>query len=119
MTADAAPAVPARARPWSAVERTLKAMGLSGKALVIAAPSLWLTIFFLVPLLVVGTIAFSERARAVPPYLPLVTVDEDGTVQLTLHLSNFISLVQNSLYIATFVNSVKVAAIRPSSATLR
>jgi putrescine transport system permease protein len=98
-------------RPWSRFERWLGAMGLSGKALVIAAPTLWLAVFFLIPLFVVGTIAFSERARAIPPYLPLITVDEDGTVQMTLHLSNFISLVNNSLYIATFFNSIKMAAI--------
>jgi len=102
---------PVRPRPWTMFERGLSAIGLSGKALVIFAPALWLTAFFLVPLLVVAQISFSERARAIPPYLPLLTVDEDGTVQLTLHLSNFISLISNSIYIQTFLNSIKVAGI--------
>ena len=110
MTIEAAP-LPPRRRPWTMLERALGAVGISGKALVIFAPALWLTAFFLIPLAVVAQIAFSERARAIPPYLPLLTVDDDGTVQLTLHLSNFLSLLSNTLYINTYFNSIKVAAI--------
>ena len=104
-------APPPREKPWTLVSRGLAAVGLSGKALVIAAPMLWLFVFFLVPLFVVAQIAFSERSRAIPPYLPLLTVDEDGTFQLTLHLSNFIALVQNNLYVVTYFNSIKIAFI--------
>src|SRR3982751_4779780 len=100
-----------RRRPWAMVERALKAVGVSGRMLVIAAPAAWLTIFFLIPIAVVAQIAFSERARAIPPYLPLLPVDETGTVKLTLHLSNFISIIQNNLYVTTYFNSIKVAAI--------
>jgi putrescine transport system permease protein len=102
---------PPRTRPWTWVERGLAAIGLSGKALVIAAPMLWLTIFFLVPLGVVLKLSVSQAALASPPYLPLLTIAEDGTVQLTLHLSNFLFILEDSLYIAAYLNSIKIALI--------
>jgi putrescine transport system permease protein len=100
-----------RRRPWTLLEHRLGAIGLSGKALVILAPALWLAIFFLVPLAVVFKISLSEPAIAQPPYLPLLTFDPDGTVQLTLHLSNFLFLLSDSLYINAYLNSIKVAFI--------
>ncbi|MDP1730541.1 MAG: ABC transporter permease subunit [Devosia sp.] len=86
-------------------------MGLSGKALVILAPALWLAVFFLVPLAVVFKISLSQAAIARPPYLPLLTFDPDGTVQLTLHLSNFLFLLSDSLYINAYLNSIRIAFI--------
>jgi putrescine transport system permease protein len=98
-------------RPWNFLRRRLFALGLSGRALVIAAPALWLTIFFLIPLLIVLQVSLSASAIAIPPYLPLLTTDAKGTVQVTLHLSNFIRLFQDSLYIVSYLNSIKIAAI--------
>jgi putrescine transport system permease protein len=98
-------------RPWNFLRRRLGALGLSGRALVIAAPALWLTIFFLIPLLIVLQVSLSASAIAIPPYLPLITTDAKGTVQMTLHLSNFIRLFQDSLYIVSYLNSIKIAAI--------
>ncbi len=103
--------LPTRHRPWTFFERWLRAVGLSGKALVIGAPTLWLTIFFLIPLAVVAKISLSEAAIAQPPYLPLLTFSEDGTVQLTLHLSNFLFLLSDSLYINAYFNSIRIAFI--------
>lgn len=100
-----------RRRPWTFLSRWLGAIGLSGKALVILAPALWLTIFFLVPLAIVFKISFSESAIARPPYLPLITVGEDGTVQMTLHLSSFMRLFEDSLYIRAYLNSILVAGV--------
>jgi putrescine transport system permease protein len=106
---DASEALPQR--PWTFLRRWLGALGLSGRALVIAAPALWLTLFFLVPLLIVLQVSLSASAIAIPPYLPLITSDEKGTVQMTLHLSNFMRLFQDSLYIVSYLNSIKIAAI--------
>jgi hypothetical protein len=35
-------------RPWSGLERRLRDVGISGRTLVIAAPALWLTVFFII-----------------------------------------------------------------------
>ena len=45
--------LPRRPQPWTWVRGVLAAVGLSGRALVIAAPAAWMTLFFLVPLAVV------------------------------------------------------------------
>ncbi|WP_332691796.1 ABC transporter permease subunit [Devosia sp.] len=97
-------------RAWTGVERALAAVGISGKALVIAAPAIWLTVFFLVPLAVVFSISLTLKQFGRPPYTPLLTTEE-GTVQLTLHLNNYIRLFTDSLYVAAYINSIKIALI--------
>jgi putrescine transport system permease protein len=101
---------PRRLKPWSAVERGLAKVGISGKALVLLAPVLWLVIFFLVPLAVVFGISLATKQFGRPPYSPLLT-SEEGTVQLTLHLNNYISLFTDNLYIAAYLSSIRIAAI--------
>ena len=47
--------------------------GGRGRALVIAGPYLWFTVFFLVPFIVVLMISLSTAVVAIPPYKWLVT----------------------------------------------
>ena len=101
---------PHRRRAWTGVERALAAVGLSGRALVIAAPAVWLTVFFLIPLAVVFGISLTIKQFGRPPYTPLLT-NEEGTVQLTLHLNNYIRLFTDSLYVAAYLSSIKIALI--------
>ena len=101
---------PVRRRPWTVVERALAAIGLSGKALVIAAPAIWLTVFFLVPLAVVFGISLTIKQFGRPPYTPLLT-NEEGTVQLTLHLNNYIRLFTDGLYVSAYISSIRIALI--------
>lgn len=101
---------PRRLKPWKAVERGLAKVGLSGKALVLIAPVAWLLVFFVVPLAVVFTISLATKQFGRPPYSPLLTTEE-GTVQLTLHLSNYIKLFTDNLYVAAYLSSIRIAAI--------
>jgi putrescine transport system permease protein len=101
---------PRRQRPWTVVERALAAIGLSGKALVIAAPAIWLTVFFLVPLAVVFGISLTIKQFGRPPYTPLLT-NEEGTVQLTLHLNNYVRLFTDGLYVSAYLSSIRIALI--------
>jgi putrescine transport system permease protein len=101
---------PRRRRAWTGVERALAAVGLSGRALVIAAPAVWLTVFFLIPLAVVFGISLTIKQFGRPPYTPLLT-NEEGTVQLTLHLNNYIRLFTDGLYVAAYLSSIKIALI--------
>ena len=85
-----------------------------GRLVVIAIPYLWLLAFFLVPFATVLKLSFSETAVAQPPYLPLAEwLDDAGQVylQLRLNLSNYLLLVQDSLYFRAYLNSVRIAAI--------
>jgi putrescine transport system permease protein len=92
------------------VQGGLAAMGLSGRALVIAAPAIWMTLFFLVPLAVVFGISLAIKQFGRPPYSDLLTTEE-GTVQLTLHLSNYIDVFTGSIYLNAFLSSIRIAAI--------
>jgi putrescine transport system permease protein len=83
-------------RPWDFVQRGLAVVGLSGRGLVIVAPALWLTVFFLVPLAVVFGISLAVKQFGQPPFSDLLTT-EGGTVQLTLHLSNYLKLIEGSV----------------------
>ncbi len=101
---------PRRLRPWNAVERRLARIGLSGRVLVLIAPVAWLTVFFLIPLAVVFGISLATKQFGRPPYSALLT-SEDGTVQLTLHLSNYLKLFSDNLYIAAYFSSIRIALI--------
>jgi putrescine transport system permease protein len=101
---------PRRLKPWNAVERGLARVGITGRMLVLAAPVLWLLVFFLVPLAVVFGISLATKQFGRPPYSPLLT-QQEGTVQLTLHLNNYIRLFTDNLYVAAYLSSIRIAFI--------
>jgi putrescine transport system permease protein len=83
----------------------------SGQRLVIAAPYLWLLLFFLVPFLIVLKISFSEVQIAMPPYAPLLQWAADARrLVVTFNLNNYHFLLTDDLYVSTFLYSVRVAA---------
>lgn len=82
----------------------------SSRTLAIVPPFLWLTVFLLLPFLLVLKISFADLNFGVPPYTPLATFDS-GTVQLSLHFQGYLRLFTDSLYLATYLNSVKMALV--------
>lgn len=88
----------------------LEKLGLGGRKLVIAIPTIWLTLFFLIPFLVVAKISLSEAAIARPPYLSIWNW-EDGFLNLSLNFGNYLFLLDDPLYISAYIESVKIAAI--------
>ena len=94
------------------IRKILASVGISGRGLVIAAPAAWLTLFFLVPLAVVFGISFATKEFGQPPFSDLLT-NEGGTVQLTLHLSNYLRVLTDpsGIYINAFLSSIRIAAI--------
>ncbi len=98
-------------RPWAFIRRMLAKVGLSGRGLVIAAPMLWLLIFFLIPFAVVCKIALSELVIAAPPYAPMVTWTQTGELIVKLNFGNFQFLLGDPLYLNAYLNALKIAAI--------
>jgi putrescine transport system permease protein len=85
-----------------------------GRTFLIGLPYLWLLLFFLVPFAIVLKLSLSEVAMAQPPYLPLTELLEDAGyyyLQVRLNLSNFLLIVQDSLYIRAYLTSLKIAGI--------
>lgn len=85
-------------------------LGISGRGLVIAIPTLWLLIFFLIPFLVVAKISLSEAAIARPPYLPLWEW-ADGALNIKLNFSTYLFLLEDPLYFSAYIESTKIAAV--------
>ena len=83
----------------------------SGRRWVIGAPYLWLLVFFLIPFLVTVKIAFSPLISGIPPYGPLLSVTADGALQLTLHVENFAYLLQDPLYVLSYLASLRTALV--------
>lgn len=98
-------------RVWGFVTRWLKKAGLSGRNAVILAPVLWLAVFFVAPLLLVFKISLSETTIARPPYMPMLEWGSDAALTITIQFSNYLFLLQDTLYANAYINSVKVAAI--------
>ncbi len=81
-----------------------------GRTLVGLAPYAWLVAFFLVPFLIVVKISLSEAQNAIPPYLPVLSWD-GWWPQLQLNWANYTLIIEDELYLAAFLNSVKVAGL--------
>ncbi|MFT0547758.1 ABC transporter permease subunit [Allopusillimonas ginsengisoli] len=80
------------------------------RLLAIAPPFAWLALCLLVPFLLVLKISFADLRFGVPPYTPLAQL-QDEVLTIALSLRGYILLFSDSLYIATYLNSVKMAAI--------
>ncbi|KPQ24180.1 MAG: putrescine transport system permease protein [Halomonas sp. HL-48] len=81
-----------------------------GRRAVIALPLVWLTLFFLLPFVLVLKISLSEAAISVPPYGALVEY-VDQTLNIALNLGNYLFLASDSLYVAAYWGSLKTAFI--------
>ncbi|HWK12871.1 MAG TPA: ABC transporter permease subunit [Rhizobiaceae bacterium] len=83
--------------------------------LVILVPYLWLLLFFLVPFLIVFKISLSTTTIAMPPYVPVFSLDDGlsgflaGLRELTVE--NYLWLTQDALYFNAYVSSVVIAAV--------
>jgi putrescine transport system permease protein len=82
-----------------------------GRPLATAVPMLWLTLFFLVPFLIVLKISFSEVLMAMPPYAPMIEWTHERMLAIKLHLANYHFLFTDALYLDSFLYSIKVAAL--------
>ena len=78
-----------------------------GRAAVIGLPYLWLLAFFLAPFLIVLKISVSEMENV--SFKDLLTL-QDGVLQLSLRFGNYLYVLQDELYFATYLASVKYAA---------
>lgn len=81
------------------------------KKLIILVPFIWLFIFFLVPFLIIFKISLAESIIASPPFSSLINWSEEGAISLRIVLYNYAYLWEDSLYLITYLNSIKIASI--------
>jgi putrescine transport system permease protein len=84
---------------------------LSGRGLTLALPYLWLGLFFLAPLLVLLKISLAEAVLELPPYTALLEWTEQAQLNIRLNFANYLTLFDDSLYLAAYANSLRVAGI--------
>jgi putrescine transport system permease protein len=89
----------------------MKLSQLGGRRLVAGIPTFWLLLLFLIPFLIVFSISFSEVRLAIPPYTPLISWHNTALPTLDLHGSAYSFLFTDSLYVSSYLYSLKVAAI--------
>lgn len=92
------------------MKNTLSRLLPSGRFWVISVPYLWLFLFFLLPFAIVLKISFSQAAISIPPYSPLFDYAEQS-LTVMINLGNYIFLSEDSLYLAAYLGSLKVALI--------
>ena len=79
---------------------------------VIAAPYLWLLVFFLVPFFVVFKLSLSDVATAIPPYTPNFSWSTGITDFISkLDFENYTFIFGDPLYINSYLSSLKMAGI--------
>ena len=110
MSATSDPGGPSRpAAPlW---RQALRRVGDAWRSLIIGIPYLWLGLFFLVPFLIVLKISLAESIIGRPPYSALLDWSEGAWPRITASFDNFVFLTQDWLYLAGYLNSVKIALI--------
>lgn len=84
---------------------------ISWKAPVAGIPYLWLLLFFLAPFLIVLKISIADGVVSLPPYTPLWSWNDDGSLAIRLQFGNYHYFVKDPLYIIAYLNSLKIAAI--------
>ena len=107
-SASGTPTAVAPANPSVAMRGLRAPAWWRGRSVVIGIPYLWLLLFFMAPFLIVLKISVSEVETV--HFKDLVSY-VDGVVQLRLKFSNYQFLVEDALYFATYVSSLKYAAV--------
>jgi putrescine transport system permease protein len=92
------------------ISRSLSRRMPSGRHVVIGIPFLWLFLFFLLPFIIVLKISFAEADVAIPPYTDVYTWAENK-LSIVLNLGNYIFLSEDSLYLAAYLGSLKMAFV--------
>jgi putrescine transport system permease protein len=89
----------------------------SGRTTVIGIPFIWLLLFLVFPFAIVFKISFAEMAVARPPFTELF-IYAGEKLSIILNPGNYLFLLEDHLYIAAYLSSVKMAAFATCLALL-
>ena len=91
--------------------RLPRKLQFSLNGVIIAVPFYWLLIFFLAPFIIVFKISVAEPLIASPPFSSLFSIAQNGALSVHLVFDNYAYLWEDSLYISTYVNSLRISTI--------
>jgi len=81
------------------------------RSLVIAMPYLWLLVFFLVPFAIVLKISLADPLVAQPPFSDFFDWSGSTGRRVLATLDNYRFLLEDQLYLVSYLNSIKIALI--------
>ncbi len=86
-----------------------------GQRAVLAAPYLWIVVFFLAPMALIAKISLSHPAETRPPYEPVFSID-DGLAGVlakarTLSFDAYRALADDRLYLDSYLTSLLIAGV--------
>jgi putrescine transport system permease protein len=84
---------------------------VSANFIVKICPILWLSVFFVIPLLIVLKTSFAESTFSVPPYSAVFVWIKEHYLQVHLNLHNYFVLFKNTCYKMAFLNSIMLSTI--------
>ncbi|MGL4714260.1 MAG: ABC transporter permease subunit [Shewanella sp.] len=90
------------------MKKPTKIAWFKARFLTIGFPYVWLLLFFALPFAIVLKISFSTAAIAIPPYEATFQYADD-MLSVFLHLSNYLMLLDDSLYYIAYLSSLKMA----------
>lgn len=79
-----------------------------GRHFLISLPFGWLILFFLLPFAIIIKISLAEAQMSIPPYTQLMDW-ADSQLTLILNLANFQLLIEDPIYLAAYLGSLKIA----------
>ncbi|NRB35432.1 MAG: ABC transporter permease subunit [Rhodobacteraceae bacterium] len=81
----------------------------SWRQIITIIPFFYLLVFFLAPFFIVAKISLAELAIASPPFTSLIEWTDSGVMTIRLVFDNFIYIWEDSLYLDTYLNSLKIS----------
>ena len=72
-------------------------------------PFIWLLVFFLAPFFIVAKISLAELAIASPPFTRMIEWTDGGIMTIRIVFDNFIFILEDRLYLDTYLNSLKIS----------
>jgi len=86
-----------------------------GERLTLAAPYVWIVVFFLAPMLLIAKISLSHSAEQRPPYEPVFSLS-DGVAGFleklkTLGFESYRALADDRLYLDSYLSSLAIAGV--------
>jgi putrescine transport system permease protein len=77
----------------------------------VGIPYAWLLLFLLAPLLIILKISVADPIVAQPPFTPLLDTEGGGAPRIHATLDNYRFVLGDRLYLLTYLNSLKLAAV--------
>lgn len=82
-----------------------------GRFLTAFLPILWMVLFFLIPMIIILKISFSEMQFAIPPFAKFFNCIGSYLIEIKINFKNYISFWENHYYLLAFKNSIVLSFI--------